>query len=38
MFDLAEHGFDDLLSQAIAAAPAGALEFCRHAGSKTNTI
>src|ERR1022692_5030743 len=32
MFDLAEHRFDDLLSQAVAAAPAGALEFCRHGG------
>src|SRR5450432_1508761 len=32
MLDLAEHRFDDLLSQAVAAAPAGALEFCRHGG------
>src|ERR1700681_2581916 len=32
MFDLAEHGLDDLLSQAVAAAPAGALEICRHGG------
>jgi hypothetical protein len=32
MFDLAEHRFDDLLSQAVAATPAGALEFCRHGG------
>src|SRR5580692_12901899 len=32
MFDLAEHRFDDLLSEAVAAAPAGALEFCRHGG------
>src|ERR1700682_2343616 len=32
MFDLAEHGLDDLLSQTVAAAPAGALEFCRHGG------
>src|ERR1700693_1193071 len=32
MFDVAEHRFDDLLSQAVAAAPAGALEFCRHSG------
>src|ERR1700694_6049182 len=32
VLDLTEHGFDDLLSQAVAAAPAGALEFCRHGG------
>src|SRR5882672_4897508 len=32
VFDLAEHRFDNLLSQAVAAAPAGALEFCRHGG------
>src|SRR5260370_17312737 len=32
MFDLAEQRFDDLLAQAVAAAPAGALEFCRHGG------
>src|SRR5258708_8514740 len=32
MLDLAEHRFDDLLSQAVAAAPAGALEFCCHGG------
>src|SRR5580692_3132376 len=32
MFDLTEDRFDDLLSQAVAAAPAGALEFCRHGG------
>src|ERR1700732_5385998 len=32
VFDLAEHRFDDLLSQAVAATPAGALEFCRHGG------
>src|ERR1700716_315506 len=32
MFDLAEHRFEVLLSQAVAAAPAGALEFCRHGG------
>src|SRR5260370_14569504 len=32
MLDLAEHRFDDLLSQAVAAAPARALEFCRHGG------
>src|ERR1700722_4554593 len=30
VFDLAEHRFDDLFSQAVSAAPAGALEFCRH--------
>src|SRR5476651_790347 len=32
VFDLAEDGFDDLLSQAVAAAPAAAFEFCRHGG------
>src|SRR5580692_2568261 len=32
MFDLTEDRFDDLLSEAVAAAPAGALEFCRHGG------
>ena len=32
MFDLAEHRFDYLLSEAVAAAPTGALEFCRHGG------
>src|SRR5271166_5199312 len=32
VFDLAEHRFDDLLSEAVAAAPAGALEFCRQGG------
>src|SRR5258708_32346811 len=32
VFDLAEHRFDDLLSQAVAATPAGGLEFCRHGG------
>src|SRR5450631_2364103 len=32
VLDLTEHGFDDLLSQAVAAAPAGALELCRHGG------
>src|SRR5260370_36751569 len=32
VFDLAEHRFDDLLSQAVAATPAGALEVCRHGG------
>src|SRR5579864_1414760 len=32
VFDLAEHRFDDLLSQAVAAAPTGAPEFCRHGG------
>src|SRR5260370_912617 len=30
VFDLAEHRFDDLLSQAVAATPAGALAVCRH--------
>ena len=30
VLDLAEHGFDDLLAQAVAAAPAGALELDRH--------
>src|SRR5260370_4627885 len=29
VFDLAEHRFDDLLSQAVAATPAGAPEVCR---------
>src|SRR5580704_18284144 len=32
MFDVAEHRFDDLLSQAVAAAPAGELEFSGHDG------
>src|SRR5258708_29920429 len=32
VFDLTEHRFDNLLSQAVAAASAGALEFCRHGG------
>jgi len=32
MLDLAEHGLDDLLSEAVATAPAGALELCRHGG------
>src|ERR1700719_1910782 len=32
MLDLAEHRFDDLLSQSVAAAAAGALEFGRHGG------
>src|SRR5579871_43146 len=32
MFDMAEHRFDDLLSQAAAAAPAGELEFSCHEG------
>ena len=32
MLDLAEHGLDDLLSEAVATAPTGALELCRHGG------
>jgi hypothetical protein len=32
MFDMAEHRFDDLLSQTVAAAPAGELEFSGHGG------
>src|SRR6266568_4907753 len=32
MLDLAEHGFDDLFSQAVAAAPAGELELSGHRG------
>src|SRR5450830_967723 len=32
MFDLAEHGFDDLLSQTISAAPPGAFELFGHCG------
>src|SRR5258707_8116905 len=32
MFDLTEHRFDDLLSQAVAAAPARPLEICCHGG------
>jgi len=32
MLDLAEHRLDDLLSEAVATAPAGAVELCRHGG------
>ena len=32
IFDLAEHGFDDLLSQTIPTAPPGELELVRHGG------
>src|SRR5580658_11346305 len=32
MFDMAEHRFNDLLSQAVTAAPAGELEFSGHGG------
>jgi hypothetical protein len=32
MLDLAEHRLDDLLSEAVATAPTGALELRRHGG------
>jgi hypothetical protein len=34
LFDLSEHGFDDLLAQAVATSLAGALELGAHPGDQ----
>src|SRR5689334_25116871 len=37
LLDLAEHGFDDLLAQPIAAAPAGVAELVAHGRNKRSS-